>query len=66
MSNDCPLGIAEELQHLQARIAYLEQHHRQLQSALTGIGQRLQEADRYRFLFEKPSHWTWHQASTFA
>lgn len=52
MSNDCPLGIAEELQHLQARIAYLEQHNRQLQAALTGIGQRLQEADRYRFLFE--------------
>ncbi|WWZ00285.1 ATP-binding protein [Pseudomonas putida] len=52
MSNDGPSGVAEELQHLHDRIAYLERHNRQLQSALTGIAQRMQEADRYRFLFE--------------
>lgn len=52
MSNDCPLQVTEELQRLHQRIAYLERHNRQLQSALTGIAQRLQEADRYRFLFE--------------
>ncbi|WEK28192.1 MAG: ATP-binding protein [Candidatus Pseudomonas phytovorans] len=52
MSNDCALAGAEELQRLHERIAYLEQHNHQLQSALASIAQRMQEADRYRFLFE--------------
>ncbi len=52
MASDLTVCTTEQLQSLHERIARLERHNGQLQHTLSALAERMEEAERYRFLFE--------------